>query len=285
LGATAFQAAHRYYQDSLEIHQRLATADPKDIRAQRGLATFYERLGDVSLKGGNTPAARRAYQDALVIAQHLVAADPQNFVAQTDLFASYYRLGVTAQQAQDHEQALQWLDQGATLLGRLDREGKLKGTAYATWPAKVERERTFGQNVLRTLGSLEAALALPKEQLPHVLAARTLVLARRGAHADAAATAEKLAGLQPAVGDHAYDAACGFAQCAAAAGRPPKPDLAFVERYAARAVALLGQAQAAGFFKDPAHAELLQTDKDLDPLRARADFQKLAAAVGKAVKN
>jgi hypothetical protein len=52
-----------------------------------------------------------------------------------------------------------------------------------------------------------------------------------------------------------------------------------------RAVELLKQAYAAGFFKDPAKVALLQTAKDLDPLRARADFKKLATAVGKAIKN
>jgi hypothetical protein len=47
------------------------------------------------------------------------------------------------------------------------------------------------------------------------------------------------------------------------------------EAYAAKAVALLREAQAAGFFRTPQAAERLPHDKDLDALRGRADFKKL----------
>jgi hypothetical protein len=64
--------------------------------------------------------------------------------------------------------------------------------------------------------------------------------------------------------------------------QPSREKLA--EQNAVRAVELLKQAHAAGYFKDAANAELLKTNKDLDPLRARADFSQLAATIGKATK-
>jgi hypothetical protein len=51
------------------------------------------------------------------------------------------------------------------------------------------------------------------------------------------------------------------------------------ERYAARAVALLAEAWAAGFFQSPAGRGMLLRDVDLDPLRPRDDFQRLFRAV------
>ena len=48
-------------------------------------------------------------------------------------------------------------------------------------------------------------------------------------------------------------------------------------RYAARAVALLRQAGAGGYFKDKARIEELQKEGDFDPLRSREGFQALLA--------
>jgi tetratricopeptide (TPR) repeat protein len=68
-----------------------------------------------------------------------------------------------------------------------------------------------------------------------------------------------------------YNAACGYAL---AAGRVQDQRK---ETYAARAIALLGQAREKGFFNDPANVVLLHKDTDLDALRSRADFQQFLA--------
>jgi serine/threonine-protein kinase len=48
-------------------------------------------------------------------------------------------------------------------------------------------------------------------------------------------------------------------------------------RYAAAAVNLLEKCWASGYFAVPRHREQLKTDKDLDPLRSRADFKRVVA--------
>ena len=74
----------------------------------------------------------------------------------------------------------------------------------------------------------------------------------------------------------AYKAACIFARCILLADKDSKlsasrrTDLA--DSYANRAMAALHQAVTAGY-KDAG----IKKDKDLDPLRPRADFQKLLA--------
>jgi serine/threonine-protein kinase len=273
------------YQRGLEICQRRATDDPKDAQAQRDLSISYTKLGDVYLRLGRTADALKAYQDDLAIRQRRATDDPHSFEGQTDLAVSYSKLGQAEQQALAFESAAAWYGQGLTVLKTLDQQGKLQGTRFANWMGIIEKAQAFCSAAVRAVASLEFALAQPKAEVPRLLSARCGVLARRGQHAEAAVTAEKLAALHPVAAGNVYNAACGLAQCAAAAGKPPKPDPTLGERYAARAVALLAQAQTSGYFKDPAHAELLQIDKDLDPLRARVDFKKLAAAVGKAIKN
>jgi hypothetical protein len=62
-----------------------------------------------------------------------------------------------------------------------------------------------------------------------------------------------------------------------------RADLA--ERYAARAVAFLIQAHAGGHLKNAMFLKEFKTDTDLDPLRKRADFQKLLAEVESGAKD
>jgi hypothetical protein len=117
---------------------------------------------------------------------------------------------------------------------------------------------------------------------------RAATLAHAGQHDRAMAEVQDLAQGKALPAADLYNLACAASLAAESArrdGRLSPPTRAkLAEQNAVRAVELLKQAHAAGYFKDPANAELLKTDKDLDPLRARADFQQLAAAIGKAAK-
>jgi hypothetical protein len=61
----------------------------------------------------------------------------------------------------------------------------------------------------------------------------------------------------------------------------PEDRSRLAEQYAARAVELLRHAQAADYFAHPTRLDKLKSDKDLDPLRSRPDFQKLLAGMGR----
>ena len=82
-----------------------------------------------------------------------------------------------------------------------------------------------------------------------------------------------------------YDFACIYALAAAAAQKDakllPAEREQWGEHHAVRAVELLVQAQAAGFFKDPRQIEHLKQDSDLDSLRTCADYQKLLSELEK----
>jgi hypothetical protein len=80
-----------------------------------------------------------------------------------------------------------------------------------------------------------------------------------------------------------YNAACVFCWCSAAARRDrellssDREQLA--GRYLDRAMELLREVKTTGYFKLAHPVHVLKTDKDLDPLRQRDDFQKLLQEV------
>jgi hypothetical protein len=111
-------------------------------------------------------------------------------------------------------------------------------------------------------------------QRPLVRMGRALCRARGGEPGPATQAAEELLAAPQPPGDVLYEAACVFAVSAAAvADAEPR------ERYAARAVELLGRAHAAGYFQQKARAEHLKKDDDLTALRQRDDFQELLARI------
>ena len=71
-------AARKVYEQAFEIAQRLAAADPTDVRAQRDLYFSFERLGNVQLQSGQVTEALRSYEKGLEISQKLAAADPSD---------------------------------------------------------------------------------------------------------------------------------------------------------------------------------------------------------------
>jgi len=120
------------------------------------------------------------------------------------------------------------------------------------------------------------------------------VLARAGDHHRAAAEVEALAGsatpaipTAPAIpttpGSREYSLAAALAQASKTARVDAGLALAnravLAERYAARAVSLLIRAREAGYFVNPYNLTVLNREPDFDPLRPRADFQALRAAL------
>jgi hypothetical protein len=101
----------------------------------------------------------------------------------------------------------------------------------------------------------------------------------------AAVNSKAEARAEPAPGTILYKLACVYALTSASTRLEPtlneddRQQLA--EQYAARAVQLLVNAQSLGYFSDPVKRERFKQDRDLDPLRSRADFKKLQAGLEK----
>jgi serine/threonine protein kinase/tetratricopeptide (TPR) repeat protein len=277
-------AAVAAYRQCLKIRTALAAADPKNALVQRDLGVAHSKLGKMSLRQGDTEAARAAYETSLKINEVLAGADPRNTQLQIDLVMSTYNLGSVEEQALRHQAAIAWYERALATLEKVLKGGKLKGQPqYAGWGQLFRKASSRCRAALRAVDDLSFALAQPVKERAELLQARCAVLALRGRHADAAATADMLYRLDEKVPDNLYAVACCYARCvpAVAAGKKPEEvtarDREVQGEYADRAVQALRQAIARGY-KDTAQ---IAKDRDLDPLRDRQDFRRLVAEVRK----
>jgi hypothetical protein len=117
------------------------------------------------------------------------------------------------------------------------------------------------------------------------LGTRGRALARQGNVAEASATADKLAALMPVDSENLFQAAEVHALCAgheesgSSSGKSSTGEETAESQSAARALELLQQADAAGYFKSPEKLAKLSADRNLDAIRSLDDFKKLAAEI------
>ena len=108
--------AHR---SALVISQRLAAADPGNLRWQRDLSVIYDDISAVRLKQGNLAEAMENCRASLGIWQRLVASDPGNAGWQRDLSISHDRIGDVLVAQGDRPGALAEYEESLALRERL----------------------------------------------------------------------------------------------------------------------------------------------------------------------
>jgi serine/threonine protein kinase len=231
--------AEAAYREARDLLTRLSDEHPSVVEMQNDLAISYLNLGEVYCHTGRSEQARAAIQAACDRWEKLAGTHPSLARYSANLVTAYSRLGL--------------------LFGRLDRHIE----ALAAWDRAIARAGSSGRDPLRPL--------------------RATCLVRLGRHAQAAAEVEVLTRSASATCDDLYNAVCVYSLCSETARRDAV--LAAVEReqqaeqYARRAVTVLEQAHAAGFFKEPGRVAHAKQDDDLKSIRPRPDFQKLLRAV------
>jgi tetratricopeptide (TPR) repeat protein len=88
-----WQATLTNYKKALQIHTRLAVADPADADAQEQLVITLQSLGDLLAKHGSLSYALLYDHKALKILQKLASIDQANAFVRLELAASYRSLG------------------------------------------------------------------------------------------------------------------------------------------------------------------------------------------------
>jgi serine/threonine protein kinase/tetratricopeptide (TPR) repeat protein len=264
------EAALDRYRSCHAIRERLADADKTSALVQRDLSVSHNRLGDVYLELGDSKAALDSYKKALEVRQRLADADKTSAQAQRDLIVSFFKLGNIAEQSYDFKKAQGWYGQGLDVSKRFAK------------PEVFKKEVALGEARGRICLASEQAVADPATAIKQpddlrgpVLAFATFALAKKERQAAKAAAAADLLADNARGPDDLYNAACGYALCVSLADKPETR-----EKYAARAIELLGKAVAKGY-KDAAH---MKKDTDLDALRQRDDFKKLLADLEAATK-
>jgi tetratricopeptide (TPR) repeat protein len=238
----------------------------------------YLTLGKLSRILGDLGAAHQYHREAVTRFEALAKADPASALAQADLAAAYGSAGVALMQAHDYAAAAEAFERGVAALQGLEAQGRLAVQPhFQGWLRDQRQGLGFCRAVERAADDLDFALAMRPPQAKPLLAARAAVLAHRGRHAEAAATAERLRELDAADPANLYIVGCCYALCAAgvARGKPPEAfspeESAARTRYAARALEHLTRAVEAGY----EDTRRIKSDPDLAAVRSEKGYGEL----------
>ena len=278
-----FEAAKTSYQAALAVlgpldldqFTSLATSGTSSPGARCGLGEAYLATG--RLKDAETILRAALDGDASESEADIATAMERAFLC--------FNLGRLAGEAGRADDAIDWLSKGIALAeGVRSREPQHIWAITLLFDVYSCRGKGLEQlgRLAEALSDYDRALELPRDadQGVQTRLYRAAVLARLRRHDQAIEVADALAGDRLDPGSTRYNCACVYSFAATAAqgdtGLPPPTRAARAEKYAAQAVVLLKRAHAVGFFQDASAAPpASKSDPDLNPLRARADFQAL----------
>jgi tetratricopeptide (TPR) repeat protein len=250
----------------------------RQITVREFLRNTYYGQGTALAQLERDAEASRAWEQAVALADGPV----RDFLA-VQLGGSYCNAGNQLVSQHNTRDALSWYDKAIKTLGELV-QGQAGGPQARQFLANSYIGRASARYALeryaQALPDFEQALKLTGGSDPQWRLGRASTRARLGDHEQATREAAEIVavkGLSPGV---RYDVACVYAVSAGAA-----KDAAQADAYAGRAIELLRQTAASGFFSDKARREHLRQDPDLHALRSRPAFQQLLKELESGVAN
>jgi tetratricopeptide (TPR) repeat protein len=302
--------ALKNYQQELDIWEELSQANPTDPTYQFEVARTHNEIGFMQLAVGEVEKARHSYHLAKVRFEKLVADYPQEPRYQNGLALSfhhiatvtrdgpeaqhYYQRAITLQQKLVAEHPANYRGFESALAQSWNNLGGLQGRRGQSAEALRSYERA--RDLWKELTRLEPAATYFQSNLAasyinignlHLHtdrdAARRLYEQARDILEELVRQGPHIAEFRSRLAVSLYNLACVHALSSEAARADTRLSKAEQddrsETYAASAIKLLRQCEHAGFFRTPAQIDLLQKDRDLDPLRSRADFKDLLRKV------
>ena len=282
------------HEQALALRRKLAETNPEVTQFQIDLAQSYHDIGAIHRASGHARAALAAYERSRAISQKLTETDPTATQFQSALAQSHIDIGYIHQETENFAAALAAFEQARAISQKLaganpavtrfegDLAQSYQGIGsiqdltghFADAIASFDRART----ILQKLVDANPTLTLLQNRLAMTYSYVGLVRQRTGRPAEAAAEFEKavaimdrISKLQPSSYD-LYNLACFQSLLSGVAGQPGSgltgTDVGVL---GGQAVATLRRAVDAGL-RDVA---FMRRDADLDPLRARPDFQLL----------
>jgi serine/threonine-protein kinase len=278
--------ARASFERARDIHQVLVHDDPAIASYRAGLANAYSSLG--ALQRSNRPdEARGSLERARGLFEELTHAHGSATAYRGDLARTYIDLGALEAEARRPDGAVAAYEKARTLLrdliradlGNLSTRGVMVAACKNLGPALVAlgRDREALEAYRDAVDQQRFLLAKAPRRAPErealIACLRDLAQAQRklGRHAEAAGTVAELRSLWAGEPREMYDIACEFSLCI-----PITREAALRRKQADQAMEALRQAISAGF-KD---FELMRTDRNLEPLRSRADFRQLVMDSG-----
>jgi serine/threonine-protein kinase len=284
------QEAERHFRAECGLCERLAREEPGKAEWQDALAQAEHHLGRLCQSApGRAAEAEAHYERAVALRTRLVEEHPDVAAYQAHLAETCVNLAVLTgsgrrwQGRDPPAEALEVLDRAVEMaeaaLRQEPRHIAALGTARNAHAARAEMYQDLG-TWAEAVKDWDRVVEVDTGSQAWVnRAMRAFALARAGDHARAAAEAEALEGRPEVTDDGRYNLACVWALAAGPARAdsrlPADHRQPLAERYAARAVAVLGKLRAQGYFRDATHARDLAEDPDLQALRGRPDFRRL----------
>jgi len=247
-----YEEAGKAFHKARDVREVLARDFPEDPDFQDQLAEIDHNIGVLHFSLGQGTKALQAYARARGCWERLAAAYPEQIDIATCLGGVYCHLGAVEAETLGHPQkGVEWCNRAVEKL-----EEVLKRV-----PANAEA-RKFLALSYRT---------------------RALALLTLKHHAEGRADLDRALEIAGAArlpaGPAAYDLACVYAVASATAAAdrrlPPLERCAAADDLAARAIAELRRAHAAGFFDDRSNLDHIDHDARLFPLRSRPDYKVL----------
>jgi serine/threonine protein kinase/tetratricopeptide (TPR) repeat protein len=285
----AYADLHRWpeaetaYGEACRLREPLVRDHPQVPDYGISLARTQNVLGLLFCNTGRPKRASTPLANARQIQEKLVRNYPNAVDFRVSLGNTYSSLGLMEIDLGRHQQALDWLGQSVraleAILQQEPRQTFARRFLKAAYDRRVQSLTQLGRHDealrdLERLLELEDGVKSDSWRSVHADA-----LARMGRHGPAMAEVDALIARPSLPAATWYNLACACALCSAAVRQDAQLGQAEqgrrAELYAARAVALLKKAAAAGFFQTPDAVEQMRKDKDLELLRQRRDFQDL----------
>ncbi len=242
------EEAESEYRAALAIQEKLVADDPKEPSYRLELARSHNSLGVVLGLGRMQPKAEIEYRAALAIQKKLVTDDSTNPTYRQELATSHNNLGICLKS-----------------LKRLPEAGdefRIALLIQEQLVADFRAVHAYRQELARSYNNLGILLKDLKKWAEAEIE-----------YGKALALREQLVTNFPGVPAYRSDLNTSYYDFARLYAVLSGQETDKKQEYANRAMELLRKAADAGW-KDAAH---MQKDPDLDPLRKRADFQKLLA--------
>jgi serine/threonine-protein kinase len=269
------------------LYQSLADQYPEVTEYQGELAAAQRALGRIRARAGKTEQATADFQAALAIHRRLTSRYPEVFKYGCDLGTLYCSLGEFANQRGKPDEALDWSKQAIqtaeALLQKNPRDVRTRVLLCESCEHRAEALTKLGRYA-EAVQDLDRALSFYHGHAhPEFRLDRAVVLARAGDHRRAVAEANDLARDASLGAKVLYRLATVFSLSAAAAHQDGKLTRSnqnrLTDEFAGRAMELLARMKTAADFKPTNFLNDLRLDKDFEPVRIRADFQKLLREV------
>jgi tetratricopeptide (TPR) repeat protein len=246
--------AEAAYGRAVGVLEKLVAAFPTEARYRRELADCYNDFGVVLREDQDWTRAADAYRKAIALGERVAAEEPGTTAVHVSLAANYHNLGNIVRDQGDAQAALAWYGKAIDRLAGID-DPSGRAQVYLC-NAHWDRANALGQLGRHADAVKDWQQAIDLGAVP---AKPHLQLFLEAEQAE-----QKLKAQSHPTGEHLQEAAATQARAAGAAEAAGEPGLK--ERYVRRALALLEQAKAIGWFRDPQRVKQLKEDKAFDAL-------------------